>query len=124
MSFTAGRVGICTAEMVVVNQTKESTTNYKMSATVDEPPAEGKIVMDCQARQTVTNTIDVKPFVRNGDLVVTTTVPLIVFEKTIQVVDGLFEKPFTFSLNSPRSGILAGIITFTDPATKNYIWYI
>jgi hypothetical protein len=124
ISFTGTRVGTFTAELTIFNQTKESTLIYKLSAVVDEPPAEGKIVMDCQARQNVLKTIDIKPCIKNGELVVTTTVPLIEFEKTIRIVNGALEHPFSFTLNSPRSGILAGIITFTDPLTKVYNWYV
>jgi hypothetical protein len=124
VGFVGVRIGTFTGEMQVLNQTKESLTIYKLSAVVDEPPAEGKITMTCQARQKVTKTIDVKPFVRTADVVVTTTVPLIEYESPIHFVDGVLDPPFSFSVNAPRSGLLGGIITFTDPATKTYIWYV
>jgi hypothetical protein len=124
VSFNATRVGTVVGEMVVVNQSRESTTIYKLSATVDEPLAEGKLNFECQARQPVTKTVEFRSFVRNAEINVTTTVPLIEFRTPIHIVDGAPTEPFTFTLNAPRSGLLAGIISFTDPASKNYIWYV
>lgn len=123
VTFTPYKIGTFSADMTVHNFAKESTTIYKLTATVDEPPAEDKIIVDCKARRDTTRSFMVKPFIKNGTCEVTATVPMIQFQKEITFKDAQ-ESEFSFSLYAPRGGISAGTITFTDPETKNFIWYI
>lgn len=123
ITFNPIKIGTFSADMTVNNITKEAITIYKLIAKVDEPPAEDKIIVDCQARQDTTKTFLVKPFIKNGQIEVTSTVPMIQFNNEIEFQEGK-EAEFSFSIYAPRSGVSAGTITFTDPQTGNFIWYI
>ncbi|OHT11670.1 hypothetical protein TRFO_03893 [Tritrichomonas foetus] len=123
ISYSPYKIGTFSAEMTVFNCNKESTTIYKMTANVEEPPAEDKIIVECNARQDFRKDFEIKPFIRNGTCTVTTTVPMIKIPNEITFENGIPAK-FEFSLYAPRSGVSAGTITFTDPQTKNFIWYI
>jgi len=124
IQFVPYKLGSCNAEMTVFNMNKDSTVIYKLAGIIEEPPAEEKIVVDCQARQIFRKQLPVKKFIHNGIANVTSTIPIITHPKEIQIVNGELSEPFEFSILAPRSGYSAGIITFTDPLTKNYIWYI
>lgn len=122
VSYYPNKIGTFNAEMNVFNITKEATTIYTLSAIVDEPPAEEKLVFDCQARSRSTQSFKVRPFIRNTELEVTSTIPVIEYQPKLMITDS--DSMFTFDIYATRSGISAGTITFTDPQTKNYIWYI
>lgn len=124
ISFNPQRLGTYTAELQATNTTKESTVIYKLSGVVEEPPAERKINIQCQARNKFVQQLDIKPFIKNGILHVTTTVPIITFESNVMMENGQPSNPWTFTVLAPRSGVSAGTITFTDPLTGNFVWYI
>lgn len=124
INFNPGKIGQYAAELQATNTTKESTVIYKLTGNVEEPPAERKISISCQARQRYTEKVDIKPFIRNGNLHVTTTVPIITFNSDILMENGSPKEPWTFTVLAPRSGVSAGTLTFTDPISGNYIWYI
>lgn len=124
ITFSPFKVGTYTGTVTVVNLNKESTVVYQLSGSVDEPPAEQKIVLNCQARQKLRHKIDLKPFVKNGTITVTTTVPIIAFDKQIVVTNEQLMRPFEFTVVAQRSGLAAGTLTFTDEATQSYLWYV
>lgn len=124
VSFNPLKVGTFLSEMTVFNMQKESTIVYKLCGVVDEPPAEQKLVMKCQARQQIKQRLEVKPIIRAGNLTVTSTIPIITFPEEIVFINGEIQKPFEFTVFAQRSGLAAGTITFTDPLTNSYIWYV
>ena len=124
VAFNPNKIGSFTGEMTVFNVGKESTVIYKLMATVDEPPSEGKIVFECKAREQEVKSFEINPFIRNGVCNITTTVPFAHLSKSeITFRDGAPAK-CEISFDAPRSGITAGIITITDQNTNNYIWYV
>jgi hypothetical protein len=122
--FSPAKVGTFSGTIDVFNLNKECTVIYKLSGVVDEPPAEQKIVLHCQAREELKQTIQFRPFVRMGTVEVRTTVPIISFQSEIAVTSSESANYFEFVVLAQRSGLCAGTLTFTDPVTKNYIWYV
>lgn len=125
VTFTPHRIGTFQGEIIIVNTTKEATLIYKLMATAEEPPAEEKIIVNCQARQTTTKTINIKTdLIKSGKIQVTTNIPIISFKSDLSFQNSESEQPFEYSIYAQRSGVAAGTITFTDLQTKNYVWYI
>lgn len=126
IQFHPFKIGTYASTVTLFNINKESTVIYRLSGTADEPPAEEKLILECQARQKSVQKIDVKPVISSGVLQVTTTVPIITFNPTVTVSNDQVNngRPFEFTIMAPRSGVSAGTITFTDPVTKSFIWYI
>jgi hypothetical protein len=71
--------------MTVVNMTKEATYQYSITAEVLDPAAEEKIAIECRAREEHIHILKVRPFVQNGQINVTSTVPLLTFPPKIAV---------------------------------------
>lgn len=124
VTFSPTKIGQFQCEIQILNLNKESTVIYKCVATVGEPPTEDKLIINCRARQTMVKEIDLKPFIKNGTCEVTSTIPIISHPSEVTFSNGQIEKPFSFSIFAPRSGLSAGTITFTDSQTKNYVWYV
>ncbi|OHT01690.1 hypothetical protein TRFO_31385 [Tritrichomonas foetus] len=124
ISFVTGEIGKYTAELNVVNTDKEATYKYNITADVVDPSAEEKIELELRARQKFSHTMKVRPFVENGVIEVTSNMSMLSFPTTIQIVNGQFAEPFVINAYTVESGITAGTITFTDLATKAYIWYV
>ncbi|OHT12743.1 hypothetical protein TRFO_17376 [Tritrichomonas foetus] len=124
VTFTPNKIGQFNCEIQLYNLNKESTVIYNCNAVAEEPPTEDKIVINCQAREKYIHNLEIKPFVKNGQVSVTSTIPILSFPDEITFVNGQPASPFSFSILAPRSGIAAGTLTFTDKATKNYIWYV
>lgn len=122
--FNPTHMGEYTSELTVQNTTKESTIIYKLFGKAGEPPAERKIIVNCQARSKHTEVVDLKALVNNGNVNVVTTVPIISFNKVVAFENGKPKEPFKFTVLAPRSGLSIGTLTFTDPVTKNFIWYV
>ena len=124
VTFSPMHVGVYHTEVQVYNITKETQTVYRIVGNADEPPAERKISINCKARNKQRETIEVKPFMKQGVCQVTTTVPIISFPSEIHFENGELTEPFEITLLAQRSGLSVGTITFTDTTTKNFIWYI
>ncbi|OHS98266.1 hypothetical protein TRFO_35361 [Tritrichomonas foetus] len=125
VTYQPNKIGCFSGDLTVMNLNKESTVIYHMTAQVDEPPAEEKFVINCQARQKTTNSIKVKSSsIKNGKINVTTTIPIITYNSDYEFVNGELRPDFQYQIYAPRSGLAAGTITFTDPITKNFVWYI
>lgn len=122
IQFNPNKVGAFNADLLVQNLTKESSVLYKLTAIVDEPPAEDKIVINAQARIPLKHKISVPKFTLNP-IKVTSDIPVINFEKTF-TPQPQQSTEFEFEINAQRSGISAGMITFTDSVTQNHIWYV
>lgn len=124
ISFQTGQVGTYTCELEVVNIDKEAVYKYNVSAEVVDPSAEDKIEIEFKARSKFTQKLNVKPFIENGTLDVTTDIPILTVPSTVQIVNGQLLEPFIFTAYTVESGISMGTITFTDQETKAYIWYV
>lgn len=124
VSMKSGEIGKYSAEMTVVNLDKEATYKYTISGEVTDPSAEEKIMIRCRARERHRQTLDIKPLVSNGTVDVTSTVPLLNCPKKARFEDDKLAEPFEVSVYAARSGVSTGTITFTDPETKAYSWYV
>lgn len=119
------KMGTFSASLTIFNLVNESTLVYKLSANVDEPPAEEKIIIKCNARKTSNQSIKVKSsIIKNGKVQVSSTIPIISFGSDYEFVDGELNPEFCYSIYAPRSGLAVGTITFSDPLTNNKLWYI
>lgn len=123
VTYLASKQGRYTGEIQVFNLNKESNLVYKVFCTVEEPPAEEKIVFSVMARKKIPQSFKFKPFVKNGLLNVTSTIPIATHPQDIMINEEE-ECEFTFEIYASRSGFSAGTFTFTDPISKNFIWYI
>jgi len=124
VTFSPVKVGQFSAEVSIFNINKESSVVYRIIGTADEPPAEKKISVECQARKHFKQQVELKPFIRSGSCVVTSTVPIIKFPTEVTFENNQLIEPFYFTVYAPRSGLSVGTITFTDPVSKSFIWYI
>ncbi|OHS97910.1 hypothetical protein TRFO_35785 [Tritrichomonas foetus] len=125
VNFAPNRIGKFKAELNVLNINKEATVIYKLTANVEEPPAEDKIIVECQARQVIKKTIDIKTnLIKGNNIQVSTTIPIIKFKSDFAITTESGTQPFEYQIYAPRSGVAAGTLTFTDPQTKNYVWYV
>lgn len=124
VNFTPLRVGSFKGELMLTNASSEATVIYKLTGVADEPPAEKKINVNCKARVPFEYEVPVKSFVKNGQVKVTTTVPIITFKPLVNFENGNLTEPFKFNVIAQRSGVSAGTLTFTDSTTGNYIWYV
>ena len=122
VQFTPTQMGKVSATMTVFNTSNEQTTIYNLQAVVEEPPAEKKIKISCQARKEHTEIIKVPPF-GSGSAHVESTVPLLDFNTTITFEAGKHAE-FPFKVYANRTGVTAGTLTFVDIATKQHIWYV
>ena len=141
--FMPYSVGNFSAELQLFNQNKENTIIYSLLGDAEEPPAESKIVINCQAKHELVQTLNVniKPFLKSkGPIEVTSTVPIISFSNEFNINKSYsFEddksnnsavskrkivQPFEFTILAPRSGLSVGTITFTDTQTNSFVWYI
>ena len=125
VTFTPNHIGDAQGELSIYNQNKEATVIYKLKGNVDEPQAEDKIIVQCQARQISREKIIVKSnLIKGSNIKVTSTLPIIKFNPEFSFSQEGSSQAFHYSIYAPRSGITAGIITFTDTQTKNYVWYV
>jgi hypothetical protein len=122
--FAPFKVGSYKAEISIFNQNKENNLIYNVVGTADEPPAEEKIIVKCQARSVTKFPLAIRSFTQSGPVDVTCTIPIIRCPTEIMFANGEPSLPFEYEIYSPRSGLAAGTITFTDKTTKNYIWYV
>jgi hypothetical protein len=125
VTFVPAKIGTFSAQLTIVNLVKESTVIYNLAATVDEPPAEQKFIVQCQARVKKSFSFPVKSnIIKSGKIQVTTTVPVISFAPDVEFVNGEMQRDFSYTVFAQRSGIAAGTIVFTDPQTKNFVWFV
>jgi hypothetical protein len=125
ITLTPAKMGQVTATMTVTNMNKESNVVYNLSANVDEPPAEQTFIVQCQARQKKTFSFPVRSnIIKSGKVLVTTTVPVISCYPEVEFVNGECRPDFSYTVYAQRSGVAAGTIHFTDPLTKNFVWYV
>lgn len=124
ITFSPSKIGQFHVEVQIYNINKESTIVYKCAGNASEPPTEDKIVLNCRARQPTKHKLDVKPFIQNGLVEVTSTIPIIQFPSTVSISGGRVVTPFEFTVLAPRSGVAAGTLTFKDKVSNNYIWYV
>lgn len=110
--------------ITVTNITKEVTTIYSLNAHVDDPPAVDKLVLHCKAREKSTQRILVFPFLKDVTASVHTNIPIIEAPNVLSFPREDKPVPFEFDVYASESGVSAGTITFTDPETKLYQWYI
>jgi hypothetical protein len=125
VTCAAMRIGEARGELTLFNLRKEFNVIYRLHATIAEPPAEDKIVVRCQARKKMTVALPIKsPLLKGQNIVVSSTVPIIQFPAELQFFGGEPLKPFQYTIFASRSGVSAGTLTFTDVASKSYIWYV
>jgi hypothetical protein len=122
IACSAVKMGSFSAELTIINTTKEFTVIYQLNAVIAEPPAEEKIIVECQARKRTNRILPLKPSILKGPTIsVTSTVPIITFPSEIQFANGEPVKPFQYTIFAQRSGISAGTLTLTDVGSKSYI---
>jgi hypothetical protein len=124
IGFTPFKTGTFQSDLTLFNLNKESTIIYKLLGVADEPPAEQKLVLNCQARDKTKHRIELRPFIKSGTIEVSTTVPIISFQREILILPNEPIRPFEFMILAQRSGLAAGTLTFTDQATRTYLWYV
>lgn len=125
IQFLPYKIGQFSGQLQLFNINKESTIVYTLNGTAEEPPAEAKIVLDCQARRKLRHKIELKPLITNGVIHVTSNIPIISFNKEISITsENAHNRTFEFTVLAQRSGVSAGTLTFTDPVTKSYMWYV
>jgi hypothetical protein len=66
----------------------------------------------------------IRTFTKGNPIDVTCTIPIVCCAREVAFVGGEMPKTFEYEIYAPRSGLSAGTLTFTDRATKNYIWYV
>jgi hypothetical protein len=119
------KIGEARGDLTLFNLKKEFTVIYRLHATIAEPPAEDKIVLQCQARKKLTATLPIKsPLLKSQNIVASSTVPIIQFATELQFYGGEPLKSFQYTIFASRSGVSAGTLTFTDVVSKSYIWYV
>ena len=125
VNFNPPKVGKYSGELTLFNINKEFSVVYKMRAIAGDPPAQEKVVVQCQARRRQTFQLQVQATsIKSGNMKVTTTNPIISIPTDVMFENGKPTKPFEYSVFAQRSGIATGVITFTDQTTKNYAWYV
>ena len=125
ISFRSRKMGIYQATLQVTNLNKESVINYHLTATVQEPLAEEKIVLKCQARHHLKKSINLPSnFIQNGRAKITSDVPVINFNNSIAFSNGQPIEPLVIDVFALRSGVAAGTITVLDEVANVFIWYI
>ena len=124
LRFYSKSIGGYRSDLTVTNVTKDANVIYKLIARVADPLAERKIVINCRAREQYVEKIDLPPLINNGSVNVESTVPILTCPDQVQFFNKVPKVPFEFSIYALRSGITAGKITFTDPQTKLFCWYI
>ena len=124
LSFYTKQMGEYKTDVTVTNITKESVVVYRVCAKVEEPPAEATIQVKCRAREHCVQKLDIPAIIRDGVLDVTSTVPIIDFPQQVTFERGKAHPEFEFSLFALRSGVSVGTLTFTDPVTGFYCWFV
>ena len=125
VAFNPPKVGEYTGELNIFNLNKEFSVIYKLHAVAGDPPAQEKIVVTCQARKRRKFPLDISvTSIQTGPMKVSTTNPVISIPTEVMFENGKPTKPFEYSVYAQRSGIATGTITFTDPTTNNYAWYV
>jgi hypothetical protein len=122
--FAPFKIGSHKAEISIFNQNKESNLIYSVVGIAEEPPAEEKIVIKCQARSATKVPLAIRSFTKSGPVDVNCTIPIVRCPTEIMFANGEPSRPFEYEIDAPRSGVSAGTITFTDRTTKNYVWYV
>lgn len=124
LTFVVNLPGEYHANLTVTNTTKEAVVVYKLTAKVEEPLAEKKIVINCRAREKYTQQLDLPPFAKSGVVKVTSTVPIMECPQAIQYQNRKPKAPFEFSIFALRNGVAAGTLTFTEVSTQLYCWFV
>jgi len=124
ISLMSKQKGVFKSEMVFTNITKETDIAYTISVVVDDPPAQEKISLNVTARKEQKFSINLPSFISSGHVSVSSTIPIISFPSTMVLEKDNVKNAFEYTVYALRSGISAGIITFTEIGTGFYIWYI
>ncbi|KAK8858256.1 hypothetical protein M9Y10_013357 [Tritrichomonas musculus] len=152
LSFFPDEVGSFEGSISMYNSTKEYQTIYTLKGTAREPPASGKFTYQIKARESFTTSLPIPTFSRcSGFIKVTTTVPILTLRddfidvsksanfiaqspsmQSLQSAqtnaseqsDFMTNEKVDFDLYALRSGLSAGVITFTDEKTNAYSWYM
>lgn len=124
LSFYSKYIGEYKTDITITNITKESLVVYRVCAKVEEPPSEATVTVKCRAREKCTQKLDVPAIIREGVLDVTSTVPIMEFPPHVTFERGKANPEFEFSLMALRSGVSVGTLTFTDPTTGFYCWFV
>ncbi|OHS94108.1 hypothetical protein TRFO_11380 [Tritrichomonas foetus] len=128
LTFFSAEVGSFDGTLVINNRTKEFNSIYTLKALSQDPPAYDKLIYTIKAREKFTTKIPLPPFSANGEVKVTSTLPVMDIPQSIKI-QYLEGKPLTvtelqFDLFAVRSGYSVGTLTLTDALTGAYIWYV
>jgi hypothetical protein len=124
VTFLSTELRECTAQLTIYNATKEATIIYRLTAIVEDPPAEATIIITCKARDTFEKCIDVIPFIHHGRATVIMTVPVTTAPPEVEFRRGRIVEPLVIKGWAPRSGITAGQLKIVDRQSSLYIWYV
>jgi hypothetical protein len=124
VTFLSTELRECTAKLTVYNITKEATIIYRLTAIVEDPPAEATIVVTCKAREPFEKCIDVLPFIHHGRATVIVTVPVATAPSEVEFRRGSIVEPLVIKGWAPRSGITAGQLKLMDQHSSLFIWYV
>ena len=124
LTFNPRRAGEYNAQLCITNVSKEVVVKYDLHGIAEEPPAESKIVIDCQARESRTQIIELPSFIDEGFVTVESTCPVLEVPERIEFHNGQVTAPFEVTVLSLRSGVSAGQLKFCDTSSNKYFWFV
>lgn len=124
LQFISKDKGLYNALLTVTNYTKETSVKYNISSNVEDAPAENKFTLKGKAKENLHYSFQVAPFIENGIVNVTSTIPILSFNDKLEFSEDFQTPTFSFDAYAVRNGFAAGMITFHDPHSYRSVFYI